>query len=221
MKLQCLISFTIRKSVILPFTLPNSMDYTPDLSDQCLQQCLHSSNPFQQADNNMKTIQLEAINTYFDIQCQLNVSNVKYLACIDMLLFLHEDFKPFHPAPHLSKFTQTVEQLQNQSSAMEDVKKDVQKRLLSSPTHIPTIKHRSYLLLMLFQYNTLSGLESSCQTTWHKKIKKILSAFQGKMHQAALLPDLEKKSSSSVCHSNQLFFSHHMGGKPLEGISYN
>lgn len=73
----------------------------------------------------MKTIQLEAINTYFDIQCQLNVSNVKYLACIDMLLFLQEDFKPFHPAPHLSKFTQTVEQLQNQSSATEDVKKDV------------------------------------------------------------------------------------------------
>ena len=106
MKLQCLISFTIRKSVILPFTLPNSMDYTPDLSDQCLQQCLHSSNPFQQADNNMKTIQLEAINTYFDIQCQLNVSNVKYLACIDMLLFLHEDFKPFHPALHLNSHKQ-------------------------------------------------------------------------------------------------------------------
>lgn len=39
----------------------------------------------------MKTIQLEAINTYFDIQCQLNVSNVKYLACIDMLLFLQAE----------------------------------------------------------------------------------------------------------------------------------
>lgn len=50
---------------------------------------------------------------------------------------------------------------------------------------------------------------------------KFLSALQGKMHQAALLPDLEKKSSSSVCHLNQLFLSQHMGGKPLEGINYN
>lgn len=64
----------------------------------------------------MKTIQLEAINTYLDIQCQLNVSNVKYLAYTDMLLFLHEDFKPFYPAPYL---------FQNHSSATtEDIKKE-------------------------------------------------------------------------------------------------